>query len=439
MPTGKNEINIGLPISSMNVQTITSSGTYTPSSNFVAFAIVEVIGGGASGRAATGTTGTIGGGGGAGGYAKGIVYAGQLYPNVSVTIGSGGTANSTTGTAGGTTTFGNIISATGGGLGTTYTNTAAIGIAPGGSPGVGSGGNIINLNGGSGETGYFVTTTNCAGGYGGGGLYGRGGGDPLNLNATANTGGGGAGAVSTGNGGNGAAGIVIVTEFRGSAGTVGQVNVINNLSTSSAFTGIGTRAFTSSGTYNPTAGMKFCIVDVQGAGAAGGNAQTTVSNSLAVGGGGGSGAFSRSFYTAAQIGGSQSVTIGAIGANTSFGSLIVCGSGAAGANGNNQGDNPVSIGGNRGNVVTSGNIFALPGIRGGLGLGRRNQNWVGGNGGGGYLNMGAAIGALSSSSNGNAAIANTGAGGGGATMINSVGSRTGGAGSTGIVTILEFY
>lgn len=436
MPTGKNEINIGLPITSINVQTITSSETYTPSSNFVAFAIVEVIGGGASGRAATGVTGTIGGGGGAGGYAKGIVYAGQLYPNVSVTIGAGGTANSGSGAAGGTTSFGNIMSATGGGVGTTYTNTAAIGIAPGGSPGVGSNGSIVNLNGGNGETGYFVSTSKCAGGYGGGGLYGRGGGDPLNLDATANTGGGGAGAVSTGNGGNGAAGIVIITEFIGSAGTVGQVNVINNLSTSTAFTGIGTRAFTSSGTYTPTTDMKFCIVDVQGAGGAGGNATSGADNNMGVGGGGGSGAFSRSFYNAAQIGVSQSVTIGL---NTSFGSLIVCGAGAAGASGNNQGNDPISLGGNRGTVVTAGNIFALPGIKGGIGMGRRTQNWVGGNGAAGYLGMGAAIGVLYTTANGNAAIANTGAGGGGAAIRNIIGSRTGGAGATGRVTILEFY
>lgn len=436
MPVGKNAINTGLPISSINVQVLTSSGTYTPSSIYVAFAIVEVVGGGASGRAATGTTGTIGGGGGGGGYAKSILYNTNLYPNVSVTIGSGGTANSTTGTVGGTTSFGSFLSAGGGGLGLTYTNTAAIGIAPGGSPGSGSNGNILNLNGGNGEFGYFVSTGVCAGGYGGGGLYGRGGGDPANLNATNNTGGGGGGAVSTGNGGNGGSGVIIVTEFIGTTGTAGQVNVINNLSTSTAFTGIVGRSFTSSGTYTPTsspAAMKFCIVDVHGSGGNGGGASNTVASNLSLGGGGGSGAFSRSLYTAAQIGISQVITIGA---TTSFGSLIVCGSGGAGTSGVNQGAFPTTTGGNRGTVVTAGNIFALPGIRGGIATGRQNQNFVTGRGAFGYLGGGAFLGGYP---NGIAAISGTGAGGSGAGVINTVASNTGGTGATGIITILEFY
>ena len=136
-----------------SIQTITSSGNFTIPSNITSI-IVEVIGGGGSG----GGNGT--GGGGGGGYSRGTFV---VVPNSTFLVTIGGIS--------GTTSFGSLIQATGGGLGV-YVNNPTIG--GGGAGGVGSGG-----------------TFNYTGGTGGGGYY------------TYFGGGGGGAAGSNGNGGNG--------------------------------------------------------------------------------------------------------------------------------------------------------------------------------------------------------------------------------------------
>jgi hypothetical protein len=78
----------------------------------------------------------------------------------------------------------------------------------------------------------------------------------------------------------------------------------------SGITSVATQIFTSSGMYTPTAGMIYCFVEMLGGGGAGGGAGTSPTyNSM--GGGGGAGEYCRSLFTAATIGSSQTITIGA--------------------------------------------------------------------------------------------------------------------------------
>lgn len=72
------------------------------------------------------------------------------------------------------------------------------------------------------------------------------------------------------------------------------------------------QSFTSSGTYTPTSGMTKALVFCTGGGGGGGGADSTGTSSSG-GGGGGSGGTAIELLTAATIGASQSVTIGAGG------------------------------------------------------------------------------------------------------------------------------
>ncbi len=220
--------------SSINVQTFTSSDTYTPSAN-LSYAIVEVQGGGGgAGYVNVGCAWASGGCGG--GYAKECLSASAIGSPVAVTVGTGGAGGATTsaaGVAGGTSSFGAFLSATGGSGGATSA-TVNVGISIPGTPGIGSGGNI-NLPGGFATAGTVAGGISNSGNYsagGGNGIYGTGGaswvrvpssvGSTVNgVNAAANTGGGGSSGANYGGsggaciGGNGAAGIVIVTEYIG--------------------------------------------------------------------------------------------------------------------------------------------------------------------------------------------------------------------------------
>jgi len=97
--------------------------------------------------------------------------------------------------------------------------------------------------------------------------------------------------------------------------------------------------FTASGTYTPTSGMLYCIIEAIGGGGGGGGNQLST-----MAGGGSSGGYSRSQKTAANVSTSQTVTIGAGGAGvaantngtgtaggtTSVGSLVTANGGAGG-------------------------------------------------------------------------------------------------------------
>ena len=190
-----------------SVQVFTSTGTWTDPGGLSNVRVQLVSGGG--GGAGTNSSTNGGHGGGAGGYSEELISTGTTGGTETVTVGAGGAAGASgaVGSVGGATSFGSLLSATGGAAGVL---TGAMGTA-----GIGSGGDI-NLAGSDGGRGVF--SGQGIGGAGGSSYFG-GGGDGGNygnagLPGEANTGGGGGGGGTTGNAGAaGGAGIVIVWEY----------------------------------------------------------------------------------------------------------------------------------------------------------------------------------------------------------------------------------
>jgi hypothetical protein len=208
------------------------------------------------------------------------------------------------------------------------------------------------------------------------------------------------------------------------------------------------QVFTSSGTYTPSTGMLYAIIECVGPGGGGGSNTGTTSNATISAGGGG-GAYSRVTVTAAAVGASKTVTIGTGGAGgtaagagsngsgaTSVGSLCTApaGSGAAGgANG---------VNGGAGGVAGTGD-FSVPGAGGDSGAQAPSgtTNLGTGRGGGSGLGFGAGGRATTTGSGTSATGAAgslSGGGGAGGIVVNLAATAAGGAGANGIVYIQEF-
>lgn len=184
-----------------NLSVISVSGNFTVPAG-VTLLDVELWGGGGGGGG-SGSGGGTAGGGGAGGYARGIfaVTPGQV---IACTIGAGGNGGGAggAGSGGGSTSFGALMSATGGGGGQPNPSGNA------GSGGTGTGG-TINITSSSGSTG---AASNVQGGAGATASFGGGGGGGAQGAA-------GAGAVPGGGGGGGG------SSSPGGAGARGQIHV----------------------------------------------------------------------------------------------------------------------------------------------------------------------------------------------------------------------
>jgi len=202
-------IEAGTYFPTPQVVTFTSSGTWTKDAGLkYIIAEVQAPGGGSSYLTDNNVTKSAPSGGG-GGYGKKLILASALGSTETITIGAVGAAGSfgsTSGTAGGTTSFGSIISATGGGGATTTL---------GGSGGGVTGGDL-NIPGGDG--GFDSSTLSPTAG---GGSFLSPTSSTRQDRATAAAGksyGGGAhgaadGSQSDRNGAAGGPGIVIVTEY----------------------------------------------------------------------------------------------------------------------------------------------------------------------------------------------------------------------------------
>lgn len=233
------------------------------------------------------------------------------------------------------------------------------------------------------------------------------------------------------------------TFWRGDGTWVAPVRTFNSL-TGAVTTSVVVQKFTATGTYTPTSGMLHAIIECVGGGGGGSGMQGAL-NAAHTGSGGGAGGYSRKYVTAADIGASKAVTIGAAGTagaaadgtggtggQTSVGSLCVANGGLGGQGGNTTNQGGLGGAAGTGDIAASGqpggggffatiNTINLPTQPGG------STQWGGGGG--------------SQNANANAVgLAGTGfgSGGSGAATNNTASAFAGGAGAPGLVIITEY-
>lgn len=229
---------------------------------------------------------------------------------------------------------------------------------------------------------------------------------------------------------------------RGASGNLGAVTLGTGLSFAGSVlnaaaggTVINIQVFTGSGTYTPTPGMDYCIIECRGGGGAAGGASV---NPLCVTAGGGQGGYARKFASAATIGASKSVTVGTGGTGnsastgngggtTSVGAIVSASGGTGGASG--IGANVPALGG-QGGTGSSGDIN----LRGQAGTNActgatiaNNMGGVGGGEGGGQAG-------ILTTNVGQAGVNGGGGGGSGSSGSNQLGA----SGGDGYVIIVEF-
>lgn len=194
------------------------------------------------------------------------------------------------------------------------------------------------------------------------------------------------------------------------------------------------QVFTASGTYTPSANMVYCDIEVCGGGGAGGGSANT---SPRTAGGGGGGGYARKVVTAATIGASKAVTVGAggVGASNTTGgtggtsSVGVIVSATGGVGGATAAFNVPVVGG-AGGTGSSGD-FNFTGNDGGF---KDDTTTIGSLGGDSFFGGGAPA-LVDTTGVGNAG---TNYGGGGGGSIAASASIVGGAGFQGIVIITEY-
>jgi len=233
-------------------------------------------------------------------------------------------------------------------------------------------------------------------------------------------------------------------------GTSQQWVVVVNAAMLGAITMINVQTFTASGTYTPSANMKYCSIECIGAGGGGGGCSAATTTYEYWGSGGGSGSYSKKTVNAATIGASQTVTVGVHGnggntsatngtngGDTSVGTLCIGKGGGGGSGYAGSGIPPASTGG----VAGTGDVTAVgtPGGAGGFCNVSANSVQSPGFGGSSVFGGGGRPVPVLSGSSTAASLAgqNYGAGGAGG-ISNSATGAAGGNGSDGFVIITEY-
>lgn len=223
------------PMTAINIQRLTGSGTYTPTAGLV-YAIAAGVGGGGAGGscASPASTNANAGAGGAGAEIQIILTPAQIGASLAYTIGAAGTPAATgnnNGGNGGATllgTAGAIFSA-GGGLGGAGLAGGAVQVAAsgglGGTSTVSVGTLIHSKNGNCGTNGasFALVIAGLGLSIGGSGNYGSGGPSPV-------TQGNGTAGLGFGSGGSGGLVISAGGAVAGGAGTVGLIIITEILS-----------------------------------------------------------------------------------------------------------------------------------------------------------------------------------------------------------------
>lgn len=241
--------------------------------------------------------------------------------------------------------------------------------------------------------------------------------------------------------------------------TIGTINPITHAFTAGGgFVTVQTFKTNGTFTYTPTPGMTFCEVEIVGGGGGGGAVVNVTSpGDKGAGAGGSAGSYCKQVFTAAQIGVSQTLTVGAGGAgativapgstggNTTFasGGLLMTAPGGLGGGSCHTGFNGGNIltqgGFNNGN--SSGGFLNPTGGSGENGITLTNSIAVSGDGGFSFFGGGgdgfATVGVGPAEGNGNVGPS-AGSGGGGALMNTSGGTFNGGAGQIGAVIVTEY-
>lgn len=239
-----------------------------------------------------------------------------------------------------------------------------------------------------------------------------------------------------------------VTSVGCGTGLSGGTITTSGTCTNSGVVTVKKQFFSASGTYTPSTGMIYALIECLGAGGGGGGAAGTTTQHYG-GAGGGAGSYSRKLVTASDIGASKTVTIGGAGAggaigfnagsaggDTSVGVLCV-GKGGSGGGGSSSAGGQGAAG--AGGVAGTGDLPA-PGASGTAGAYASIGTVLVPSGQGGSTQWGGGGAGLSCASSGATGSGGTGygSGGGGGCIDNSNGTIGGGAGKDGAVWITEY-
>jgi len=197
--------------------------------------------------------------------------------------------------------------------------------------------------------------------------------------------------------------------------TTAEKTIIDSIEDGTYFPTPQVVTFTSSGTWTKDAGLKYIVVEVQGGGA----------NGTSSGDGGGAGGYSKKLILASDLDSTETVTVGAATANSSFtnNNTTVQGNGASGITGGSASGGDINIPGQDGNE------------------GAQGDHSQGGSGGNSMLGFGGGAPADTSSASSGNFSGKDGKGYGSGGSGGSDGNATPGvgAGAPGIVIVTEYY